>query len=328
VHLDFQAGHSLKLSYPTAWQTLEQTIKERFNMTKIESLRGSIVAIVTPFKENGEIDFETFDALLEWHIVNGTDGLVVCGTTGETPTLSEDEDAMMMERAVKVINGRIPVIAGTGSNSTQDCIKYSQRAEKLGVDALLVVAPYYNKPTRKGLHLHFTSVAKAVNIPIILYNVPGRTGSCISWDLAVQLAKEQKNICAIKEAGGSMEVFANLLANRPDGFKVFSGDDFLSAPANLLGADGCISVIANVIPREFHELMMDSLDGNLEKTRSLFFRYKSIMDLMFVESNPIPVKTALAMMGKVKEVFRSPLCTMEDATRKSLETELKKLGLV
>jgi 4-hydroxy-tetrahydrodipicolinate synthase len=297
-------------------------------MSKIQNLRGSIVAIVTPFKESGEIDFDAFDALIEWHIAKGTDGLVVCGTTGETPTLSEEEDAMMMERAVKTINGRIPVIAGTGSNSTQDCIKYSKKAQSIGVDALLVVAPYYNKPTRKGLHQHFSSVAQAVNIPIVLYNVPGRTGSCIAWDLAIQLAKEHKNIVAIKEAGGSMEVFANLLAHRPQGFNVYSGDDFLASSANLLGADGCISVIANVIPAEFHQLMKFSLDGDVVSTRKLFYKYKRIMDLMFVESNPIPVKTALALMGKVNEVFRSPLCTMEDATRKSLENELKKLGLV
>lgn len=297
-------------------------------MTKIQNLRGSIVAITTPFKENGEIDLAAFDALVEWHIVQGTDGLVVCGTTGETPTLSEEEDAMMMERAVKVVNGRIPVIAGSGSNSTQDCIKYSQTAEKAGVDALLVVAPYYNKPTRKGLYQHFSSVAKAVNIPIILYNVPGRTGCAIAYDLAIQLANDHKNIIAIKEAAGNFEVLVNLIANRPDGFKVYSGDDFLSTAANLLGADGCISVVANVIPKEFHELMKASLAGNVEVSRQIFYKYKRLMDLMFVESNPIPVKTALAAMGKIKETFRLPLCTMEDKNKEALLAELKKVGVI
>lgn len=297
-------------------------------MTKIQNLRGSIVAITTPFKENGDIDLAAFDALVEWHIAQGTDGLVVCGTTGETPTLSEEEDAMMMERAVKVVNGRIPVIAGSGSNSTQDCIKYSQTAEKAGVDALLVVAPYYNKPTRKGLYQHFSSVAKAVNIPIILYNVPGRTGCAITYDLAIQLANDHKNIIAIKEAAGNFEVFVNLIANRPQGFKIYSGDDFLSTAANLLGADGCISVVANVIPKEFHELMKASLAGNVEVSRKIFYKYKRLMDLMFVESNPIPVKTALAAMGKIKETFRLPLCSMEDKNKEALLAELKKVGVI
>lgn len=297
-------------------------------MTKIQNLRGSIVAITTPFKENGDIDLAAFDALVEWHIAQGTDGLVVCGTTGETPTLSEEEDAMMMERAVKVVNGRIPVIAGSGSNSTQDCIKYSQTAEKAGVDALLVVAPYYNKPTRKGLYQHFSSVAKAVNIPIILYNVPGRTGCAIAYDLAIQLANDHKNIIAIKEAAGNFEVFVNLIANRPQGFKIYSGDDFLSTAANLLGADGCISVVANVIPKEFHELMKASLAGNVEVSRKIFYKYKRLMDLMFVESNPIPVKTALAAMGKIKETFRLPLCSMEDKNKEALLAELKKVGVI
>lgn len=301
---------------------------ENIPMTKIQDLRGSIVAIVTPFKENGEIDLAAFDSLIEWHIAQGTDGVVVCGTTGETPTLSEEEDRMMMERAVKKVNGRIPVIAGSGSNSTQDCIKYSQTAEKIGVDALLVVAPYYNKPTRKGLYLHFSSVANAVKIPVILYNVPGRTGSCIPYDLAIELANDHKNIIAIKEAGGNIDVFMNLIANRPEGFKIYSGDDSLSTAANLFGADGCISVIANVIPKEFHELMTVSLAGNVEASRSLFFKYKRVMELMFVESNPIPVKTALAGMGKISEVFRLPLCEMEDKNKELLLAEMKKVGII
>jgi 4-hydroxy-tetrahydrodipicolinate synthase len=295
---------------------------------KIENLRGSIVAIVTPFKDNGEIDLQAFDALLEWHIAQGTNGLVVCGTSGETPTLSEDEDAMMMERAVRIINGRIPVIAGTGSNSTQDCVKYSKRAKKAGVDGLLVVAPYYNKPTRKGLHLHFTSVAQAVDIPIILYNVPSRTGSTIAPDLAIQLAKENKNIIAIKEAGGKIEVFVELLANRPQGFKVYSGDDFLSTMANWLGADGCVSVIANVIPHEFSQLMHASINGDVATAREIFYKYQNIINLMFVESNPIPVKTALAAMGKITETFRAPLCAMEEGTKAILLNEMQRLKLI
>lgn len=294
----------------------------------IENLRGSIVAIATPFKENGELDLETFDRLVDWHLDNGTDALVVCGTTGETPALSEDEDATMMERAVKRVKGRIPVIAGTGSNSTQDSIKYSKRALSVGVDALLVVAPYYNKPSDSGMYQHFAALAKAVDAPIILYNVPGRTGSCISPKLALRLGAEFKNIVAIKEAGGNMSVFAELLANRPDGFKVYSGDDFLATSANLLGADGCISVVANLIPREFHQLMEVSMAGDVAQSRSLFYKYKRLMELMFVESNPIPVKTGLALMGKLGGTFRLPLCSMEDAHQAALKAEMEQLGLL
>ena len=294
----------------------------------IDNLRGSIVAITTPFKENGEIDFETFDNLIEWHINEGTDGLVVCGTTGETPTLSEEEDEMLIRRAVDVIGGRMPVIAGAGSNSTQDCVKYSQTAMKCGADAVLVVAPYYNKPTRKGLYQHFSTVAKSIDIPVILYNVPSRTGCNIPYDLAIQLAKDCKNIKAIKEAGGNLEVFANLLIHRPEGFKVYSGDDFLSMSANFMGADGCISVIANVIPKDFHDFMTYSIAGDVEKARSLFIKYKRLMDLMFVESNPIPVKTALAAMGKLNEVFRLPLCNIEDGNKELLLAEMKKTGVL
>jgi 4-hydroxy-tetrahydrodipicolinate synthase len=295
---------------------------------QIKNLQGSIVAIVTPFKDTGEIDFETFDELIEFHISSGTDGIVVCGTTGETPTLSDAEDAQMIERCVKKVNGRVPVIAGTGSNSTSDCIKYSKKAVELGADALLVVSPYYNKPSRRGIYKHFSQVAKNVDAPIILYNVPGRTGSVIEPDTAIELAGNHKNIIGIKEAGGDMNVFAELLANRPEGFKVYSGDDFLSFSANCMGADGCISVVANLIPADFHKMMKASIDGDLKTARSLFFKYRTLMELMFLESNPLPVKTALALMGKVSEVFRAPLCEMEDENREQLKIELKKLKLL
>ncbi|MDN5291876.1 MAG: 4-hydroxy-tetrahydrodipicolinate synthase [Anaerophaga sp.] len=294
----------------------------------IRNLQGSIVAIVTPFKDTGEIDLETFDELIEFHIGNGTDGIVVCGTTGETPTLSDAEDAQMIERCVKKVNGRVPVIAGTGSNSTSDCIKYSKKAVELGADALLIVSPYYNKPSRRGIYKHFSQVAKNVDAPIILYNVPGRTGSVIEPGTAIELACNHKNIIGIKEAGGDMNVFAELLANRPEGFKVYSGDDFLSFPANCMGADGCISVVANLIPADFHKMMKTSIDGDLKTARSLFFKYRILMQLMFLESNPLPVKTALALMGKVSEVFRAPLCEMEDENREQLKIELKKLKLL
>ncbi|MBN2167189.1 MAG: 4-hydroxy-tetrahydrodipicolinate synthase [Marinilabiliaceae bacterium] len=294
----------------------------------ISNLKGSIVAIITPFKDNGELDLEAFDQLIEFHISNKTDGIVVCGTTGETPALSEEEDAIMIKRAVDKVAGRVPVIAGTGSNSTHDCIKYTQKAKDLGVDAALVVVPYYNKPTDAGMYLHFSSVAKAVDIPIILYNVPGRTGSNIKPAVVLKLANDFKNIVGIKEAQGNLSVVAELIANRPNGFKIYSGDDFTSMSTNYIGADGCISVIANIIPLEFHNLMHLSIKNEVIPAQELFFKYRVIMDLMFVESNPIPVKTALAIMGKVKEVFRSPLCEMDSVNRLKLENELKKIGVI
>lgn len=294
----------------------------------IEDLKGSIVAIVTPFRADGEIDFDAFDQLIEFQIANKTNGLVVCGTTGETPALSEEEDATLIKRAVDKVAGRIPVIAGTGSNCTKDCIKYTQRAKDLGVDAVLIVAPYYNKPTDAGMYLHFGSVAKAVDVPIVLYNVPGRTGSNIKPDVVIKLANDYKNIVAIKEAQGDLAVMAELVAKRPEGFKIFSGDDFTSMSSNYIGADGCISVIANVLPEAFSNLMSLSLNAEVKKANEIFYKYRTIMDLMFVESNPIPVKTALAMMGMNEEIFRGPLCVMDAQNRTMLEDELKKIGVI
>lgn len=296
-------------------------------MKKID-LKGSIVAIVTPFKENGDIDIDAFDKLIDWHLEQGTDGLVVCGTTGETPALTGNEDSFLIERVVKRVNGRMPVIAGTGSNSTKECIKYSHSAKNNGVDAILVVGPYYNKPTEKGMYMHFSAVAESVDVPIILYNVPSRTGSKISVDTAIKLANNYDNIVGIKEASGDLALFTQLIAKRPEGFKVYSGDDFLASSANLLGADGCISVIANVIPKDFSQLMSASLNGDVHLTNELFYKYKELMDLMFVESNPIPVKTSLAAMNKIQEVFRSPMCTMHDSNKNLLLDELKRLKVI
>ncbi len=292
------------------------------------NLRGSIAALVTPFKEDGSIDYESFDRLLDMHIAGGTNGVVVCGTSGETPTLSEEEDTAMFRHAVKYIDHRMTVIGGTGSNSTESCIKYTRNAKEAGVDAVLTVGPYYNKPTSAGMYLHFSSVAKAVDIPIILYNVPGRTGSAIKPEVALQLAKDYKNIVGIKEATGNLMNIAALIAGRPEGFKVYSGDDNISMLSNLLGGDGCISVLANVVPEDFVKLMDLSIAGNANEARKLFYRYHRLMDLLFIESNPIPVKTALAEMGIVGETFRSPLCPMEPENRKALVDELKKLGII
>lgn len=296
-------------------------------MSKL-TLQGAITAIVTPFKRNGSIDEAALDRVIEFQIENGINGIVVCGTTGETPTLTEAEDTRMFEHAVRRVDGRVPVIAGSGSNNTEECVKYSKTAQQTGVDALLIVGPYYNKPTAKGMYLHFSSVANQVDIPIILYNVPGRTGSLIPIDVSMRLAVDFENIAGIKEASGNINAVAELIQRRPAGFKVYSGDDNISMLCNLLGGDGCISVAANAIPRDFSQMMALSLKGDVVGARQIFYKYRRLMDLFFVESNPIPIKTALAAMGLIEEQFRSPMCPMEDANKVKLIDELKRLTLI
>ncbi len=292
------------------------------------TLKGSIVAIVTPFLESGEIDWDAFDKIIDFHLNNNTDGIVVCGTTGETPTLSDEEDEALVARAVELIKGKIPVIAGSGSNCTLTAIEKTQKAKELGADAALVVVPYYNKPTQKGIYSHFKAVAEAVDIPIILYNVPSRTGAGLEPATVIELANDFKNIVAVKEAAGVLSYFTEILAGAPDDFLVYSGDDFLSCSANLLGAHGCISVVANIIPKDFHILMEASQNGDVKISRDLFYKYQKLMDLCFIESNPIPVKTALAEMGFMLETFRAPLCTMVDENRQKLVDELKALSII
>lgn len=292
------------------------------------NLQGSIAALVTPFKTDGSIDYEAYDRLLDIHIDNGTAGVVVCGSTGETPTLSEEEDARMFRHTVDYVNHRMVVIAGTGSNSTESCIKYSRNAAQAGVDALLTVGPYYNKPTDEGMYLHFSSVAKALDIPIILYNVPGRTGTAIKPETTLRLAREFDNIVGIKEATGNVMNTAQLIQGRPDGFKVYSGDDNISMLCNFLGADGCISVLANIVPADFVRFMQLSMKGDVAQARQLFYKYRRLMDLLFIESNPIPVKAALAAMGLIQEVYRAPLCPMSQANRQTLIDELRKLAII
>ncbi|MCT4601799.1 MAG: 4-hydroxy-tetrahydrodipicolinate synthase [Marinifilum sp.] len=287
--------------------------------------QGSIVAIVTPFNEDGSVDYGALENLIEFHIENQSDGIVVCGTTGEAATLSKDEYFEVIKFVIAKVNKRIPVIAGTGSNSTIAAIENSQKTELLGADGVLVVSPYYNKPTRNGLKDYFSQVANAVSVPVIMYNVPGRTASNIPADLVVELAHEIDNIAGIKEASGNLEQMACILRDRPSGFMVFSGDDALAFPAVCLGADGVISVVANLFPNEFHDLMQAALRGDLITARKLHLKYLNIIQLCFIESNPIPVKTGLNLMGKVKEEFRSPMCRMEEANKAKLMVELQKL---
>jgi len=287
--------------------------------------QGSFVAIVTPFKKDESIDFDALESLIDFHLSNQTDGIVVCGTTGEAATLGEEEYSDVIAFVVQKVNGKIPVIAGTGSNSTTKAIFNSVVAESLGVDGVLLVSPYYNKPTRKGLIDYFTKVANAIEIPVLLYNVPGRTASNIPADIIVELAKTVDNIVGVKEASGDLEQMACILRDKPKDFMVFSGDDALAFPAVCLGANGVISVIANIFPKQFHNLMHAALQGNIEQARKIHLRYLHMIQLCFIESNPIPIKTALSLMGKIKEIFRSPLCTMEKENRKLLLKELQNI---
>ncbi len=292
------------------------------------NLQGSIVAIITPFNEDGSIDFQSMEKLINFHLENQTDGIVVCGTTGEAATLSLDEYRSIVGFVRRQVNGKVPVIAGSGNNETQHAIELSKIASEEGVDALLIVTPYYNKPNASGMYNHYAAIVNSVNSPIILYNVPGRTGSNLSPKLVQKLANDFPSIIGIKEAGGSIEQIMELVQSTPNNFKVYSGDDPLAFAAICMGANGCISVAANLIPNEFHKLMHHALNGELEQAREIQYKYLKLMNLNFIESNPVPVKTALHLMGFVNEVFRLPLGQMSDENKKILATELSALKLL
>jgi 4-hydroxy-tetrahydrodipicolinate synthase len=288
--------------------------------------RGSIVAIITPFKNN-HIDEKAFVELIEWHIANGTDGIVPCGTTGESATLSYEEHHRVIELTVKTVNKRIPVIAGTGSNSTEETIMITKKAKELGADAALLIAPYYNKPTQEGIYRHYKTVAEAVDMPIVLYNVPGRTVVNILPSTVARLA-EIKNIVAIKEATGDMKQVSEVIRLCGDKITVISGDDFTTYPLLALGGKGVISVTANVAPKDVSDMCKAWDVGDIKKAQALHYKLEPINTAMFLETNPIPAKTALAMMGKVKEEFRLPLCEMSEANKEKLKKTLKDYKLI
>lgn len=288
--------------------------------------KGSIVAIVTPFK-NGKFDEKAYGDLIEWHIAQGTHGIVPCGTTGEASTLDFKEHYRVIEVAVKVTNKRIPVIAGTGANSTDEAIEITKKAKKLGADGALLVTPYYNKPTQEGLYRHYKAVAEAVKIPIILYNVPGRTAVNMLPSTVARLA-EFKNIVAIKEATGDMKQASELIRMCGDRMAVLSGDDFTTLSMLALGGKGSISVTANVAPKDAAEMYNAWERGDLAKARQLHYKLEPLNAAMFIETNPIPVKTALVLMGKVREEFKLPLCEMSKANRDKLKDVLKNAGII
>ncbi|HLA50278.1 MAG TPA: 4-hydroxy-tetrahydrodipicolinate synthase [Thermodesulfovibrionia bacterium] len=288
--------------------------------------KGSIVAIVTPFK-NGKFDEKAFKSLIEWHISEGTDGIVPCGTTGESATLDYEEHYRVIEVTVKTVKGRIPVIAGTGANSTDETIMITKKAKQLGADAALLVTPYYNKPTQEGLYRHYKKVAEAVNIPQILYNVPGRTAVNMLPSTVARLA-EIKNIVGIKEATGDMKQVSEVIRLCGNRMTVLSGDDFTTLPLLALGGKGVISVSANVAPRDVSAMCNAWEQGDIVRARKLHFKLEPLNSAMFIETNPIPAKTSLSMMGKIQEEFKLPLCQMSDDNKEKLRKTLINQGVL
>lgn len=287
--------------------------------------KGAGVAIVTPMNTNRSVNFKKLGELIEFNISNNTDAIIVCGTTGESKTLNDAEHKEVLKYAVDTVAGRVPVIAGTGSNDTAYSIQLSQYAQSIGADALLLVTPYYNKATQKGLYLHFKAIAESVDIPCILYNVPSRTGVNISVDTYVKLS-EIENIVAVKEASGNISQIAEIAAKCD--LDIYSGNDDQIVPIMALGGVGVISVLSNIAPAQTHELCMHMLNGDYNKALKLQLKYLSVINALFCEVNPIPVKTALNLMGFDVGPLRMPLCEMEDTNLNKLRSELEKAGLI
>jgi 4-hydroxy-tetrahydrodipicolinate synthase len=288
--------------------------------------KGSMVAIVTPFK-NGKVDEKALGDLIEFQIKNGTDVIVPCGTTGESATLSHEEHHRVVEFTVKTVNKRVPVVAGAGSNSTSETIDLANYAKKAGANGALLITPYYNKPTQEGLFQHFKKVTESVDIPIILYNVPGRTGVNMLPATVARL-RAFKNIVGIKEATGDLKQISELIRLCGRDFDVISGDDFTTLPMLAIGGTGAISVTANIVPGDAAAMFDTFFAGKMEDALKYHFKMEPLHSLMFIETNPIPVKTSLSMMGKINEEFRLPLCAMTDANKDKLKKALQDYGLI
>ncbi len=290
--------------------------------------KGAGVAIVTPFHEDGSVNFEKFAELVEFQIQNGTDAIIVCGTTGESSTLTHEEHLEVIKFCAETVKGRVPVIAGTGSNCTETAVYLSTEAEKFGVDGLLLVTPYYNKATQKGLFEHYKRIADSVKIPIILYNVPSRTGCNILPQTVVKLCSEVHNIVGIKEACGNISQITKLAALAQGKIDIYSGNDDQIVPILSLGGKGVISVLSNVAPKQTHDICAKFFEGDVEGSCKEQLRAIELCDALFSEVNPIPVKTALEMMGKCKGTLRRPLCEMEEANVEKLRAAMKNYGIL
>jgi 4-hydroxy-tetrahydrodipicolinate synthase len=288
---------------------------------------GSGVAIVTPFKD-GKVNFKKLEEMLNWHVEQGTDCIVICGTTGEASTMTDEEQKKTIKFTVEKINGRIPVIAGTGSNCTNHAIEMSQYAEKIGADGVLVITPYYNKTTQRGLIAHFGAVAKAISVPIIVYNVPGRTGVNILPKTLAALANQYPNIKGVKEASGNIAQVAEMARLTPDDFSIYSGNDDMVVPLMSLGGSGVISVVANIAPKDTHTMVQKFIDGDVKGACKLQLDMKALIDALFIEVNPIPVKTAMNLMNFEMGNLRLPLVDMDSENLAVLKQRMKEYGLI
>lgn len=296
---------------------------------QLDWLRGCATALVTPFTADGTVDEKRLRDLIEYQIAGGVRVLVPCGTTGESVTMSDEENQLVISTTVELSRGRAKVIAGTGSNSTAVTIARSQSARSLGVDGVLTVAPYYNKPTQEGLYAHFRAVADSVsNLPVVIYNVPGRTSSNISAETTLRLARDVENIVAVKEASGNLSQIMEILRARPEGFRVISGDDALTLAMIALGAEGLISVASNEAPEMMSRLNDLALAGNWDEARALHYRLLPLMEANFIESSPGPVKAAMALMGLLEENLRLPLVPVQEKTRERMREVLTEAGLL
>lgn len=291
-------------------------------------LKGSIVALVTPFDKKGALDQDKLKFLINWHIQKGTDGILVCGTTGESATLTHDEHKRIIELAVAEIDKRVPVVAGCGSNSTHEALELTEHASKVGADYALVITPYYNKPTQEGLYQHFKKISDSVDIPIIIYNVPSRTSINILPSTVARIYSDCKNVIGIKEASGLLGQVAQLMSLVDSDFLLFSGADEVNLPILSLGGVGAISVVANVLPKESHDLIKSFLSKDIKKAQELQIYFCDIIKALFIETNPIPLKTALSLMGMIEPVLRLPLCPMAADNLDLLKKTLKKYKLI
>lgn len=291
------------------------------------SYKGVYTAIVTPFTKDGNIDEEVLRQLVDFQISEGISGIVPMGTTGESPTLDHEEHIRAIEIVIDQANGKVPVIAGTGSNSTAEAIKMTKYAAEIGADASLQVAPYYNKPTQEGFYRHFAAIDSAVDIPLIIYNIQGRTGKNIENETMLKLA-ELSNIKGVKEASGDVDQVMDLILKKPDSFDVLSGDDNLAFLITALGGRGVISVASNIVPAQMVSMIRSCLDGRLAEARDLHYKLLPLFRALFIETNPIPVKYALSLQNKIEEIYRLPMCQMSKENRKAVKAVLKDLDLI
>ncbi len=290
--------------------------------------QGTATALVTPFKKDGSVDEPALRELVEFQIKAGIEALVPVGSTGEGATLSESEQAFVIETVVDQANGRVPIIGGASSNSTSRAVALAKQVKECRADAILTVAPFYNKPTQEGIYQHCCAIAEAVEMPVIIYNVPGRTASNIDAATALRLAHDVSFIAGVKEASGNLAQIMQIIAGRPDGFGVWSGDDNVTLPLVAAGADGIISVVANEVPGDFSSMVRHALKGKMAKARELHYRLLPLMNINFIESNPIPVKAALSMMGMIEDQLRLPLVPLSEGAREKLTKVLAELDLL